>query len=228
VSRRRALVSPLPGDEPTELSAAPSHHLLNVLRLQPGAALTLFDGAGRALEAELIDARDGRAVVEARGPIVEARPSRDAHLVLGLIKPKALDLALRMGVEAGLTHVHLFVARRSQGRPPREDRWERIAEAAATQCGRADIPTITWAASLEAALDALPPGLALYVATPGAHKPGPPSGPAAAVVGPEGGLADHEMSVCERRGAVPLGLAAWTLRAETAAALAAGFVSPES
>jgi 16S rRNA U1498 N3-methylase RsmE len=34
--------------------------------------------------------------------------------------------------------------------------------------------------------------------------------------------------VCEKRGAEPLGLGAWTLRAETAAALAAGFVSPES
>lgn len=226
MSRRRALVSPLPGEGPTELPAGASHHLLTVLRLAPGAMLTLFDGAGRALEAELIEARAGRAVVEARGPIVGARPSREAHLVLGLIKPKALDIALRMGVEAGLTHLHLFVARRSQGRPPREDRWERIAEAAATQCGRADLPKITWAPSLQAALDALPSGLALYVATPGAPKLPEPSEPAAIVVGPEGGLDDVEVRACDERGATPVGLGAWTLRADTAASLAAGFVSP--
>lgn len=228
MSPRRARVRPLPDDAPTPLDDGASHHLLRVLRLEPGARVVLFDGDGNARPAEIVAVEDRRAVVVARGPIVRDVPSREAHLLVGLIKPKALDLALRMAVEAGVTHLHLFVAKRSQGRPPREDRWERVAEAAAAQCGRADLPVVTWAPSLTAALDALPAGLALYVATPGAARPAHPDGPAAAVIGPEGGLTDDEVAACAGRGAVPLGLGAWTLRAETAVALAAGFVSPES
>ncbi len=228
MSPRRARVRPLPEDAPTTLDDGASHHLLRVLRLEPGARVVLFDGDGNARPAEIVAVEDRRAVVVARGPIARDVPSREAHLLVGLIKPKALDLALRMAVEAGVTHVHLFVAKRSQGRPPREDRWERVAEAAAAQCGRADLPVVTWAPSLVAALDALPAGLALYVATPGAARPPHPEGPAAAVIGPEGGLTPDEVAACAARGAIPLGLGAWTLRAETACALAAGFVSPES
>jgi len=227
VSLRRALVHPLPGAEPTRLDSAVSHHLVHVLRLQPGARVVAFDGRGAQVITELIAVESGVAIVRATGEPVRAEPSRAAHLVLGRIKPKALDLGLRMAVEAGITHLHLFDGDHSQGRPPREDRWERIAAAAATQCGRADLPTVLSYPSLSAALDALPTSIALFVATPGAQRHGPPQVPAAIIVGPEGGLSPTERERCATRGAIPVGLAAFTLRAETACAIAAAFVSAQ-
>lgn len=220
---RRVLVHPLPGPEPARLPSAVSHHLLHVLRLRPGAALQLFDGEGREVAATLLDVEDGHAIARVDGPIQRVG-SLEAHLLLALLKPKALDLALRMSVEAGITDLHLFQADRSQGRPPREDRWSRVTAAAAAQCGRADLPALRWHSTLDQALQALPDDLALFVALPGADARPSPTGRAGVIVGPEGGLTPAEVDRCLDRGAAPLSLGAWTLRADTAAALAAAFV----
>lgn len=220
---RRVLVHPLPGPEPARLPADVSHHLLHVLRLRPGAALQLFDGEGREVAATLLDHQDGHAFAQVDGPVQNIDPL-EAHLLLALLKPKALDLALRMSVETGITHLHLFQADRSQGRPPREDRWSRVTAAAAGQCGRADLPALRWHPTLDRALQALPDDLSLFVALPGAEPQPAPTARAGVVVGPEGGLTPAEVDRCIDRGATPLSLGAWTLRADTAAALAAAFV----
>lgn len=229
MSPRRARVDDLPAPEQGEvlLPAQSSHHLLNVLRLRPGASVILFDGAGTELPTTLESVIDGRALLRVQGAPSQRAPTRPAHLVLALIKPKPLDLALRMGVEIGLTHVHLYQAQRSQGRPPRPERWEKILESAATQCGRADLPNLSWSPNLAQALDDLGPDLDLYLAAPGAPQPPRPAQAAGIIVGPEGGLTPSEGGLALSLGAQPIGLSAWTLRAETAAALAAGYICPE-
>ena len=226
MSMRRARVPALPDAGEVELTPEVSHHLLHVLRLSLQAEVVLFDGRGRQALGRIVAIDRGQATVRLTGVPAAARPERHAHLLLAQIKPKPLDLALRMGVEIGLTHLHLFAAARSQGRPPRPDRWSRILEAATTQCGRADLPEITFSDSLGAALDRVPEGVVIYLAAPGADRPAPPALPSAAIVGPEGGLTQAEVDLAVHRGAQTLGLGAWTLRAETAAALAAGFICP--
>ena len=161
--RRRFLVDPLP-EAPTELPEQAAHHLLHVLRLGAGARITVFDGRGSERPVEVHRVEDDRVFVQPCGPITQARASRDAHLLLALLKPKALDVALRMAVEIGVTHVHVFRAERSVKRPPRLDRWERLIAPAAQQCGRADLPTVRAYPSLDAALDALPDGIPLFAA----------------------------------------------------------------
>lgn len=227
MSRRRFAIDALPGDTPVTLPAAASHHLLRVLRLGVGAEVTVFDGSGMQVLARVCDVVDDRARLEAIAPPAAAAPAHPAHVVLALVKPKALDVALRMAVEAGVTHIHVYASTRSLRRPPRLDRWSRVTVAAAQQCGRADVPVLDWADSLQACLDALPPGLELAVAVPGAPAAPSPRGAAAVVVGPEGGLTSAEVGIARAAGATPLGLGAWTLRADTAAALAAAWVSAD-
>ncbi|TVQ91687.1 MAG: 16S rRNA (uracil(1498)-N(3))-methyltransferase [Deltaproteobacteria bacterium] len=226
MSPRRARVVSLPDAGEVALSTEASHHLLHVLRLSVQAEVVLFDGRGNQALGRIVAIDQGRATIRLVEVPSAARPERDAHLLLAQIKPKGLDLALRMGVEVGLTHVHVFAATRSQGRPPRPDRWTKILEAAATQCGRADLPQVTFSSDLRTALDLLPDGITLFLALPGADRPEPPTLVSAAIVGPEGGLTQAEIHLSIDQGAHPLGLGAWTLRAETAAALAAGFVCP--
>ncbi len=225
-ARRRFPVDSLPGEAPVALDAAASHHLLRVLRLGPGARVEAFDGDGAVCEAEVAAIEDGRALLAARGPTRRAAPPHPSWLLLGQSRPKALDPALRMAVEAGVSHLEVWRAARSLPRPPRLERWARIATSAAQQCGRADAPQVRWHEDLPAALAVVDPQALSYVAVPGAAPLPRPTGPSAVVVGPEGGLTPDEVTRVLDAGGRPVGLGRWVLRAETAACLAAAFVAP--
>src|SRR5690606_13329714 len=95
------------------LDEAWSHHALRVLRMARGAELMLFDGGGLQAPARLVSVEEGRAVVEIVGAAVSAAPRWPLHVVLGLCKGPATDLAVRMVTEAGATDVHLVPMERS-------------------------------------------------------------------------------------------------------------------
>src|SRR5690606_11087678 len=126
------------------------------------------------------------------------------------------------------TDGHLVPMASSVARGGRADRWQRIAVSAAQQCGRADVPRVHMEEGLAACLDRLTGGLDLRVALPGAEPRPPADGPAAVCVGPEGGLTDAEARLCLDRGARPMGLGRWVLRADTAAAEATAMTAPAS
>ncbi len=223
---RRFRVSPLPAKgEDATLSREHSHHLLDVIRHPRGAPLVLWDGAGHQVEAVLDDVVDGCAVVRVCGDASMAAPAHEVHLILGLPKGPAADLAVRMSVEAGATHVHPVWAAHTQGRPEKTRRWQRIAESAAQQCGRADLPSVSAPASLGAALDALPAPVSLWIALPGAPGHTSTQGHTAVAIGPEGGWSASEVALMLERGATPLGLGSWVLRTDTASAVATAMVA---
>lgn len=224
-ARRRFRVETLP-EGPTLLDEGPTHHLLHVLRLGVGARVRVFDGHGSEQEVDVVDVQGSDVTILPVGPVVASAPTVPAHLLLASLKPKALDLALRMSVEAGITHIRIFPAARSIRRPARLDRWVRITEAAAQQCGRADLPDLDAMPSLDAAmLRAQDEGCAVHLALPQADRLPPPTSPVAVVVGPEGGFTPAEVRQGLQAGARPLGLGDWVLRADTAALLASAWAS---
>ncbi len=218
---RRLRLAPLPPPgHRALLDAEPSHHLLHVLRARLGLELLVFDGQGAQARARLVGQEEGRALVELLTEPALAAPTHPLHLLLGLLKGSAMDAAVRMATEAGVTHVHPLLLERSVARGDRTQRWLRIATSAATQCGRADIPQFLTLARLGQALVALPPGVDARVALLGAERLPAAQGPAAVLVGPEGGLTPKEAQQALDAGLRPMGLGSWVLRAETAAAVA--------
>ncbi|MGC4000057.1 MAG: 16S rRNA (uracil(1498)-N(3))-methyltransferase [Anaeromyxobacter sp.] len=225
------------GAEAAALTPEARHYLRDVLRLAPGAAVELFDGAGGAWRAT-IDAAFEQLTLGARR---EARPALRLTLLVALAKGEKLELVVQKATELGATDLFPFAAERSvvkldgEKGEARAERWRRIAEEAARQCGRADVPRVAAPGPLEAALQALPPGCAAFVFHPGG-QPLPPlseeggpglvltPGGVAAVVGPEGGLTDREVEACERTGARRATLGPRILRAETAALVAAALL----
>jgi len=223
VTTRRLFLPPErigPGE--AALTPEARHYLRDVLRLEAGAELELFDGRGSAYGAVVLPGHERLRL----GPRREARPALALWLLPALSKGQKMDLVVQKATELGATCVLPFAAGRSVVRlepgrgEARVGRWARIAAEAARQCGRADVPEVRLAPSLESALAAIPPGLARLVLDPGGEPlsalPGAPAG-LAAVVGPEGGLTPEEVQACEAAGARRVAVGPRILRAETAA-----------
>ncbi len=202
------------------------HHLVEVLRLAPGAEVEVFDGRGGRWRGRLEPGLETLAL----GPRDEAeRAGAPIALLFALSKGEKVDLVVQKATELGAVQIAPFAAERSVVRldaargDERARRWRRIAAEAARQCGRADVPEVLAPVPLEAALAALAPGTAAFVFHPGGaplSALAAPAGGIAAVVGPEGGLTDGEVGACERAGAARASLGPRILRAETAALVA--------
>ncbi len=209
--------------------------LLGSLRLSPWDEASLFNGSV-----------EHRCVLEARGredfflrigPPLPTLPPSPVRLTLiqGRAKGGRLDLAIEKGTELGAAAFVVFEARRTVGRAVgdslegqatgREARWRRLAVAASEQCGRLRPPSIVAAGSLEEALGAAGPFDLAVVFDPGAQGSGLKKllaaragkvGAAAALVGPEGGLAERELEAARDAGFAPVALGPRILRSETA------------
>jgi 16S rRNA (uracil1498-N3)-methyltransferase len=191
----------------------------------------VYAGLGGAWDAPLLPGLAAAAL----GPRRDAgRPGADVRLLVALAKGEKMDLVVQKTTELGVAAILPFEAERSVVRldaergEERARRWRRIAEEAARQCGRADVPEVAVPATLARALAAVPRSHALHLLlAPGAGA-ARPAGPAVAaaplghaiVVGPEGGLSPGEVAACLAAGARVTSLGPRTLRAETAAIVA--------
>ena len=202
------------------LPPATSHHVLVVCRHPRGDVLRLFDGAGGEVEARLVGTEAGLAVVEGLGP-VPSPGSAGPRVVLAqaLLKGAAFEEVLRLATACGASAVQPVITRRTVARGGRPDRWARILEASARQCGRPDLPEVAPPCLLgEFVARPLPP--ARLVLLPGAAPCTAPEGDRCLLVGPEGGFDDDEVEIARAAGFSPAGLGPWTLRAADAAAAA--------
>jgi 16S rRNA (uracil1498-N3)-methyltransferase len=227
VTTRRAIVAALPpeGGE-VVLSDDSARHLTRVLRLGAGDRLELTDGRGGVAEAVLEGVGpDGRLRARAK-PARREAPRPEVVLLLAVLKGPAMDDAVRMATEAGMTRLVPVETARSVPRGTRPDRWIRIAEAAAAQCGRADVPAIDAPTPLADALAATAHLADRRIAHPGAPRRSAAAESVAVLVGPEGGLTEAEVARAVAEGWMPVGLAPHVLRACTAAAVAVASAAP--
>ncbi len=200
-----------------------SHHIATVLRLRPGARVMVFDGR-REVEAELVTVADAAVTARPTGAARAASRPVEVALLQGIARGARMDLVVRMATEIGAASLTPVVTARSLPVPGavRADRWRRIAQDAAKQCGRADLLDVRPAMALGAALAALDPVDLFIVPWEGAREPigavigGRAFAAAAALIGPEGGLADDEVEAARAAGGVPVSLGPLILRTETA------------
>lgn len=206
------------------LPAAAARHV-QVLRLQPGDALTVFDGRGG--EHEAVVEHMGRSEVRVRVGLahaIEREAPVAVHLALAMPANERMDWLVEKATELGAASIQPLVAERSVLRlageraQKKQAHWQAIAIAACEQCGRNRVPPVHAVQGFPSWLAAQPaPGCILSLA-PGSRPLVQHASRDSIILlsGPEGGLAPAEEADALRRGWQPVNLGPRVLRAETA------------
>jgi 16S rRNA (uracil1498-N3)-methyltransferase len=209
---------------------------VQVLRLQPGDEITLFDGAGGEYQAtvERMGRSEVSVVIGGHTPIEREAP-RPVHLAVGMPANERMDWLVEKATELGVASIqplataHGVLRLSGERAEKKRAHWEAIAIAACEQCGRNRVPLIhpvrsfskvaDWAAAGEndAALR-LVLSLADGTRRIAESAASSPADRAVRVLsGPEGGLSGTEEQEALACGFAPVTLGARVLRAETAA-----------
>ena len=131
------------GSKHTILKGDEARHALNVLRLDTGDSVVVFDGRGKEYKAR-ITGLDNRRVTLDIIEVLPGCPESPLQLTLaqGYLKDKKMDRLVPQLTELGVHRWIPFLARRSVAQPDarrqsqRRQRWEKLSLEALKQCGR--------------------------------------------------------------------------------------------
>ena len=224
---------------PTHLSAGAELALpanaarhVQVLRLQPGDALTLFDGSGGEWSGE-VRVMGRKEVVVGIGALrsIEREIAQQLTLALGVPANERMDNLIEKATELGVAQIQPLMCERSVLRlkGERAERrcahWQAVAVAACEQSGRNRVPQVHAPQALAAWLTALSESatgprllLSLRDTTPWSALAAELRAATDLLVlsGPEGGFSDAEETQARAHGFIGVGLGARVLRADTA------------
>jgi 16S rRNA (uracil1498-N3)-methyltransferase len=247
MTRRRFYAPPVafaPDEKSAKLGAEETRHLRDVLRLQSGDEIYVFDGAGREFLCVVLSIARASAELSVIAEVEPTRPESPLNLTLAiaLLKGEKFDLVIQKATELGVRHIVPLATERGDVRlrdsadaNRRVTRWRRIALEAAKQTGRAFVPTVG-ALLTFTSLSMIPDGKEdqssgrvtrlMFSERDGRSLSettndlaGHPT-EIVALVGPEGGWTDEEIGLAREGGWQIVTLGGRTLRAETAAIVA--------
>lgn len=225
-----------------------AHQVRDVIRLDIGEQLLLLDNSGNEILAAI--AKTSKTSVEVH--ILERRPGRSepaVRIILcqGLLKSTRFEWILEKGTELGVSVFSPIICSRSMSGleytgSSKIQRWQRIIQEAAEQCGRSRLPALLPIRPLLDALNDIPSDALAIMPWEEEHsltlrdalnssnlstrnvgvtldvvRPSQMPTTIFLVIGPEGGLMTEEVALAQRRGVQVVTLGARTLRAETAA-----------
>lgn len=210
---------------------------VQVLRMQPGQSITLFNGQGGEWDATIT--RMGRSDVEVclgAHHASEREVGRRVQLALGMPANERMDWLVEKATELGVSSLQPLQTSRSVLRlsgeraEKKQNHWQSVAVAACEQCGGNRVPSVASVRDLVAWLKTLPPSdsqapvlrclLSLTEGTQplaSALAEMPSNAAVCFLSGPEGGLSATEEALAIGSGFVPVTLGPRVLRAETAA-----------
>ena len=216
---------PLGPGQAVRLSPDQAHYLTGVMRLTAGAALLLFNGRDGEWRATLAEAgkRNAIAVADAQTRPLHLPP--DLWLLFAPIKKARTDFIVEKAVELGTARILPVQTRHTNSERIRQDRLQAHATEAAEQCGATFVPEVADLQPLDKLLAKWPDDRRLYWCDETAvNQPAsipPATGPAAILIGPEGGFSAEESARLRgKANVIPLSLGPRILRADTAAVAA--------
>jgi 16S rRNA (uracil1498-N3)-methyltransferase len=220
------------------LSPAQAHYLANVLRLETGDSVLLFNGREGEWRGVIAGAGSRRLALSIAERTRAQEGARDLHYLFAPLKHARLDYMAQKAVEMGASRLQPVLTRHGQVTRVSVERMRANAIEAAEQCGIMTLPEIRPPLSLEQAIAALEPERVLVFCDEAAPVKDPIGALAqarrgdqieplavAVLIGPEGGFAAEERAALLRvPNAVRLSLGPRVLRADTAAVAALALV----
>ncbi|PVM92834.1 16S rRNA (uracil(1498)-N(3))-methyltransferase [Caulobacter radicis] len=201
-----------------------SRYLVQVMRLGVGDEILVFNGTDGEWRASLVDAGKRGCLLKAQEQTREQTTPPDLDLIVAMVKRGRVETIVEKAAELGARRVRLTVTRRTNVDYMKLARLDAIAMEAAEQTGRLDVPAILDPEKLDKILDGWDEGRRLVFcdeggdAKPAIEALAGTGGPAAILIGPEGGFAPEERERLRSLPFVtPVSLGPRILRADTAA-----------
>lgn len=208
------------------------NHMVRVLRLATGDEIELADEKGVVHHGVINQVAKEWVAVRISSVMASSDSGAAVQgitICQALPKGDKIDLILQKGTELGAHDFWLFGGRRSVVRLPesrlnsRRDRWNKITSEAARQCGRSDVPAVSWRIGAAESAGASDHELRLLLwenerecslkdALRSERRPAS----TIVAIGPEGGFDPEEVRQFLQHGFQPVSLGARTLRTETA------------
>ena len=215
--------TPLAQGVDVRVDGGQAHYLISVMRLKLDGAVRLFDNiSGEWLaQASHIGKRDLILSVTEKLCARESVP--DLWLAAAPIRKARYDWVAEKACELGVARFVPVLMQRCVADKVKEDRLRAHMIEAAEQCGRTALPEVGASVKLDRFLGDFPNERMLFFADENGGAPFADAlrnhhGPAAILVGPEGGFAEHERdAICAHSAAVPISLGPRILRADSAA-----------
>lgn len=213
------------------VSGGDAVHIMKVLRLGKGDAVTLCDGCGTDYSAEILETSKDSVVFSLKKSIsCEAEPKIEVTLFQGLPKQGKMDYIIEKCTELGISRIVPVAAKRSvvnvrdeKSEDKKLLRWRKIASESVKQCKRGVIPEVTEVMTFEKAVE-FSKEIDLVIAPYENEKTcslssvlkGEAPKSVGIFIGPEGGIADEEIEILEKSGIKTVTLGKRILRTETA------------
>ncbi len=223
-SAPRLFVSgPLAAGATVNLEGNQAHYLARVMRIAEGDPVILCDDATGEWLASVVQTGKREVTLAVERQLRERETVPDFMLCAALLKKDRFDLVLEKATELGAALIQPVITRRCVADKLNLDRARTIVTEAAEQCARTALPELAEPVKLDALLRGWPQDRTLFFADESGCEPAADAftsnpGPAALLVGPEGGFDQAERAAIRalpQARAITLGPR--ILRGETAA-----------
>ena len=237
----RRLFLPGPILDTVCLTGSDAHHVGYTLRAKAGDILVAVGADRQVAEMEVVSFTKDTVTLRRRAFLAaDTEPPVEVGLGICLLKGEKMDFVVQKAVELGVAFIQPLrsencVVRYDENKgATRRERWQRVAEEAAKQCGRTMVPTVEPIRALKEWLMNFPLEAGLFLLYEREERASLRSWLRSqegrryiALVGPEGGFTPEEAATAQAAGAVSVTLGPRILRAETAALAALAAVMYE-
>ena len=219
------------------------HHIRDVMRLQKGAIINVFDGKCREFLGAIEEINKDLIIIkilDINSVVGEGfKPSPAITLYQAIPKKSKMDLIVEKTIELGVDHIVPIITERTvpdaRDFTKKAERWRRIGMASSKQCGRRRLAAISDVMDFDSALiDSRQNDLVIFASLDKGSMPlkdilrGSAPKTIAVFIGPEGDFSPREISMAKETGCSLCSLGSLVLKSETAAIYMLSCLSYES
>lgn len=215
-----------------KITGSDAHHLMHVMRAKAGQLVTVVDDNGQVAAMEMVAFSDSAVTLQLKEHLAaDTESPLKIMLAQCLLKADKMDMVVQKAVELGAVGVIPISSQNCVARydakkgAARKDRWQKIADEAAKQCGRTALLKVRPIVTLRqfiADMQANDSSLVFFYENENEQSAKEylrslKAKQIVLLVGPEGGFSLDEAKLIEEAGGKSVTLGPRILRAETAA-----------